>query len=204
MEYTLRMTETLPRPGGSLLAELPGDPYYVPDVLNATGDQVPGESSSILEVADALRRELHSGTWRAGERFRTREQIADDHAVSAESAGVALRMLRDEGLVTLEQGRGTFVAPLRYYSVTVTAELPEDAESPPWQYLATEASMLADPSLVSLTFDHEGSGRFWKWQAQVHAADAARAGTAALAAARRSAMGVAWDYSGAAISTTPL
>ena len=56
-------------------------------------------------------------SWR---RFRTREDIGAEHGVTAESAGIALRQMQAEGLVTLEQGRGTFVRKLTDYTVTVT------------------------------------------------------------------------------------
>jgi DNA-binding transcriptional MocR family regulator len=80
------------------------------------------EPSSIAKVADGLRAEIYSGAKAPGAQLPTRQKIADETGLSPESAGTALRMLRDEGLVVLRQGGGTFVLPRDLYEVAVTIE----------------------------------------------------------------------------------
>lgn len=78
------------------------------------------EPSSIIEVARVLRAGIYAGRYPPGKRVPTRERLAAEHGVSPESAGAAMRILRDEGLLSLEQGRGTFVLARHLYCVTVT------------------------------------------------------------------------------------
>jgi DNA-binding transcriptional MocR family regulator len=155
----------------------PVDLYDVGDIPDAVGELVPGEPSSIREVAAALRRELYSGRWSAGDRFRTAADIAEEHRVSSESANVALRMLRNEGLVTLEQGRGTFVCPLADYAVTVTISTDDVTGRPP------RSIVPGDPAVKQVRFEDRGDE--WRWTLTIRAADAGRAAVAGLATAAR-------------------
>lgn len=202
-QYHYYMTTSADTHAPAVLTVSPGDPYDCTDIGDLAGDeQVAGESISIAELAALLRREILSGKHRAGSRFRTREKIAEEHNVSGESAGVALRMLASEGLVTMQQGRGTFVAGLRYYDVTITAGLPDGTE-PPWQARVSADAMRTDPALTALEFRHLGVGRFWVWESIVQAADGARAAAAGLRAARGNAFGIGWDFAGASITVEP-
>ena len=188
----------LVKPAG--LAAADSDLYDVDDITYVAGDPMAaGEPSSITGVAAALRQEIYSGRHPAGARFRTREDIATEHGVSAESAGVALRMLRAEGLVTLEQGRGTYVCKLSDYRVTVRAELPP---GPPPADRGSTSSLVAvraaDPSVRRLRRNVRGA--VWEWTMTLRAADAGRAAGAGLAVARRTADSGPWDFTRASVS----
>ena len=170
------------------------DLYDVGDIPDAAGDLVAGEPSSIREVAAALRREIYSGRYPAGSRFRTREDIADEHHVSSESAGVALRMLAADGLVTLEQGRGTFVCKLVDYAVTVAVEAPADT-------VPAAVISAADPAVRRIRF--EDTGGSWRWVMTVRAAGPGRAAAAGVEAAEDAADGRVPDFTPALVSADP-
>lgn len=103
---------------------LPADPADLYDVGNdprlAGGLVTPGEAASITAVARELRGEIYEGKWPAGQKVPSRQVLARDHGISPESAGVVLRMLAAEGLVSLQQGSGTYVLPRRRYRAEVS------------------------------------------------------------------------------------
>lgn len=61
------------------------------------------------QVAGRLRAAIASGEIAVGERLGSVRQIAREYQVSAGTVQQALRVLREEGLITTWQGRGTFV-----------------------------------------------------------------------------------------------
>jgi DNA-binding transcriptional MocR family regulator len=178
----------------------PPDPYDVPDA-DTTGDLMQGEPSSIAEVTAALRREIYAHRGEPGERFRTREDIAAENGMSAESAGVALRRLAGEGLVVLEQGRGTFLAALTDYRVTVSADAPADARPAQRATAAIRRAELAEPSVTGL--ERDATAPRWVWTMTVRAADAGRAAVTGLATARNAAGPGAWKFSDASVTAEP-
>lgn len=106
------------------------DPYDVGNVFPALAGVpvTPGEAATIAAVASYLRERIYSGELAPGTQTPTRRALRDMFGISEESAGVALRQLRDEGLVSLEAGRGTFVRQLFPWAVTLTAPGQE-----PWE-----------------------------------------------------------------------
>jgi GntR family transcriptional regulator len=62
-----------------------------------------------LVVADDLRRRIASGEFGPGAQLPTGRELAAEYGVAPNTVLSALRELRDEGLVTSQQGRGTFV-----------------------------------------------------------------------------------------------
>jgi GntR family phosphonate transport system transcriptional regulator len=79
----------------------------------------PREAASITAIAREVRAEIYAGKWEPGGKMPTRVDLADRKKVSAESIGVVMRMLASEGLVSLEQGRGTYVLPRRRYRAEI-------------------------------------------------------------------------------------
>ncbi len=85
------------------------------------------EAKSISEVAAVLRDEIiagrYSGKDKAGKdrKVPSRNEIGDRFGLSAESGGVVLRILAAEGLITMQQGRGTFAEPVEPFRTLVTA-----------------------------------------------------------------------------------
>src|SRR5262252_2828472 len=62
-----------------------------------------------LQVADALRREIASGTLGPGDKLPSIRTLAERFGVAPMTAQSAIDMLRSEGLIYASPGRGTFV-----------------------------------------------------------------------------------------------
>ncbi|MGW6917703.1 GntR family transcriptional regulator [Kitasatospora sp. NPDC054939] len=62
-----------------------------------------------IQVADALRDEIRSGRLQPGQKLPSARQLADRFHVAVMTASNGVRVLREEGLVSSTQGRGTFV-----------------------------------------------------------------------------------------------
>ncbi|GAA4866287.1 GntR family transcriptional regulator [Kitasatospora terrestris] len=62
-----------------------------------------------VQVADALRDEIQSGKLKPGQKLPSARQLADRFQVAVMTASNGVRVLREEGLVSSTQGRGTFV-----------------------------------------------------------------------------------------------
>ncbi|MEU6318222.1 winged helix-turn-helix domain-containing protein [Streptomyces sp. NPDC047009] len=80
--------------------------------------------SAYVQVADDLRRKIASGALKAGQRLDGNAALAKRYGVAAMTIRHALDVLRDEGLIVSQQGRGTFIA--RDSGVAGTSE--QDAE----------------------------------------------------------------------------
>lgn len=63
-----------------------------------------------LQVADALRRRIEEGEWKAGEKILTLEQLEEEFQVARVTVRQAVDVLQVEGLVDRRQGKGTFVS----------------------------------------------------------------------------------------------
>jgi DNA-binding GntR family transcriptional regulator len=63
-----------------------------------------------LAIADALRARLDSGEWLPGEQLPSTSQIAGEYRTSRTTAAKAVRVLADEGRVTVVRNWGTFAA----------------------------------------------------------------------------------------------
>ncbi|MFF7138934.1 winged helix-turn-helix domain-containing protein [Streptomyces sp. NPDC008196] len=62
------------------------------------------------QVADDLRRRIASGVLKPGQRLDGNAKMAERYGVAAMTIRSALDVLRREGLIVSQQGRGTFVA----------------------------------------------------------------------------------------------
>ncbi|MHB6907882.1 GntR family transcriptional regulator [Streptomyces sp. DB-54] len=62
-----------------------------------------------MRVLDALSADIKSGTLRPGERLPSEADLCARFKVARETARRAVRLLREQGLVTTEWGRGSFV-----------------------------------------------------------------------------------------------
>lgn len=62
-----------------------------------------------LQLADLIRNNIESGKYSPGEKLPTHRQLAELHGVAPMTVQSAFRVLRDEGLITSQQGRGSFV-----------------------------------------------------------------------------------------------
>lgn len=62
------------------------------------------------QIANALRTEIAGGTYKAGDRLPTEAALSARFAVNRHTVRRALEMLSRDGLIRVEQGRGSFVA----------------------------------------------------------------------------------------------
>jgi GntR family transcriptional regulator len=63
-----------------------------------------------MQIAEDLRARIHGGDLDPGDKLPSGRQLADDYGVAAMTVQHALRILREDGLITTWQGRGVFVA----------------------------------------------------------------------------------------------
>lgn len=62
-----------------------------------------------LQVASVLRQRIQSGHWEVGARISTLEELEREFQVARVTIRQAVELLRGEGLLVAQQGRGTFV-----------------------------------------------------------------------------------------------
>jgi GntR family transcriptional regulator len=63
-----------------------------------------------LQVASVMRQRINSARWVEGERISTLEELEEEFGVARVTIRQAIEILRGEGLVQAQQGRGTFVS----------------------------------------------------------------------------------------------
>ncbi|MDG4820161.1 GntR family transcriptional regulator [Micromonospora sp. WMMD956] len=71
------------------------------------------------QLASMLRGQIQSGELAPGDRFPTEGELSDRYDTSRNTVRLALDVLRNEGLIVSQRGRGSFVRtepPLRYYA----------------------------------------------------------------------------------------
>lgn len=68
------------------------------------------ESRVYVQIADELRQNINNGIYKAGDKLPTEEQLSVRFGVNRHTLRRAISLLRSEGLLRVDQGRGTFVA----------------------------------------------------------------------------------------------
>ena len=63
-----------------------------------------------LQVASVMRQRVNSGHWVEGERISTLEELEEEFGLARVTIRQAVELLRAEGLLQAQQGRGTFVS----------------------------------------------------------------------------------------------
>jgi GntR family transcriptional regulator len=63
-----------------------------------------------LQVASVMRQRINSARWVEGERISTLEELEEEFGVARVTIRQAIELLRVEGLLRAQQGRGTFVS----------------------------------------------------------------------------------------------
>lgn len=63
-----------------------------------------------VQIADQLRQNIHQGVYQIGEQLPTETKLAEQFAVNRHTIRQAIALLKNEGLLRIERGRGTFVA----------------------------------------------------------------------------------------------
>jgi GntR family phosphonate transport system transcriptional regulator len=62
------------------------------------------------QIADQLRQHIHQGVYQIGEQLPTETKLAQQFAVNRHTLRQAIALLKNEGLLRVDRGRGTFVA----------------------------------------------------------------------------------------------
>jgi GntR family transcriptional regulator len=63
-----------------------------------------------VQLAAVMRQRIESGYWSEGEKISTIEVLESEFGVARVTVRQAIEMLREEGLLDAQQGRGTFVS----------------------------------------------------------------------------------------------
>lgn len=63
-----------------------------------------------IQVASVMRQRIKSGHWAEGDKISTLEELEAEFAVARVTIRQAIELLRNEGLLDAQQGRGTFVS----------------------------------------------------------------------------------------------
>ena len=63
-----------------------------------------------VQVASVMRQRIETGFWVEGDKISTLEELEAEFAVARVTIRQAIEMLREEGLLDAQQGRGTFVS----------------------------------------------------------------------------------------------
>ena len=63
-----------------------------------------------VQVASVMRQRVETGRWREGDKISTIEELEREFGVARVTIRQAIEMLRNEGLLDAQQGRGTFVS----------------------------------------------------------------------------------------------
>ena len=63
-----------------------------------------------LQVASVMRQRINSGYWAEGEQISTLEKLEEEFSLARVTIRQAIELLRAEGLLQAQQGRGTFVS----------------------------------------------------------------------------------------------
>ncbi len=63
-----------------------------------------------VQIADQLRQTIHQGVYQLGERLPTETKLAEQFSVNRHTLRQAIALLKNEGLLRVDRGRGTFVA----------------------------------------------------------------------------------------------
>lgn len=63
-----------------------------------------------VQVASVMRQRIESGFWAVGDKISTLEELEEEFGVARVTIRQGIEMLREEGLLEAQQGRGTFVS----------------------------------------------------------------------------------------------
>lgn len=100
------MSETIPQPPEVPALAEPVAPAVAPEASIDRSSPVP----FYFQLAELLEREIVSGRWESGARVPSEHELGDRYGLSRTTIRQALARLEQEGLVSREKGRGTFVS----------------------------------------------------------------------------------------------
>ncbi|MFD1776926.1 FadR/GntR family transcriptional regulator [Paenibacillus rhizophilus] len=106
------------------------------------------KKTAFQSTIDKFKQMIIDGTWAAGERIPTLQQLSKELSVSITTVREALRILENEGIISIEHGRGMYVRNDPLLLKDPTAELKELGDISLISLL--EARLLIEPRLAAL------------------------------------------------------
>ncbi|MBC3841352.1 GntR family transcriptional regulator [Streptacidiphilus sp. 4-A2] len=104
------------------------------------------------QVTDQMRRTIQRGQWAPGTQIPTEDQLCGLYEVSRPTVRLAVQALRTEGLLSVEQGRGTFVrAPSTTDRTTLDRTITGTAQS--YNTQGDDWTDVEPPDLQRVTLD---------------------------------------------------
>jgi GntR family transcriptional regulator len=108
---------------------------YVAAVIDSSADR-----ALYRRIADELRKRIEAGVYPPGTRFRSEEDIRQEWGVARVTARAAMRLLEQDGLITIRHGQPTRVrdtqemstVPVRVDGSTIGARPAKPAEAAEW------------------------------------------------------------------------
>lgn len=160
------------------------------------------EAASIAAIFREVREAIYKGEYQPEQQLPTRVELGRRKKVSAESITIVMRMLAAEGLVSSEQGRGTFVLPRHRFRVAVTVERTE-GNVPAGVVAPLERAQKAEAAASSLTVD-EHTASHLTVSMSIETGRLAQAVTLALSVVDDALRpGGGWDLAGASVTARP-
>ncbi|TLS53633.1 FadR family transcriptional regulator [Paenibacillus antri] len=104
-------------------------------------------------VYDGIRYRIASGDWSVGSRIPTIEELSREFGTGVSSVREAVKILGKQGVLRIEQGRGTFVAQ----SLEEASGERLDALENATLLQLTEARLVVEPELAALAAVHGGA-----------------------------------------------
>lgn len=128
-----------------------------------------------VQLADVLRGRIARGRWKAGERVPTLEELTREFDVARVTVRQAVDVLSREGLLSAQQGRGTFVtaAPVRRAGLRLQTTLAELAEV--YRHDRPQLTLLEEAAAVPALQAGEGEAApRYHFMRRVHSRDGER------------------------------
>jgi GntR family transcriptional regulator len=156
-----------------------------PDSTGRTRQPVEPQISETRDerLARTIRGEIYAGEYLPGDALPATAVIAARHGISTAMAQRAFDILRREGLVRSEQGRGTYVCDRHPFTAVVAAR---PSGRLPGSRLVADAER-SEPAVTGLTVSDDSDRRIWRMT--IDAADSAPAAVIAVAVARAAGAG---------------
>ena len=109
------------------------------------------------QLADLLRARIERGVWRPGTRLPSLEQLIEEFALARVTVRQAIELLHREGLVSPQQGRGTFVTarPARPRALTMQTTLRELAQV--YRHDKPKLTLLEESAAMPVLAEDEGT-----------------------------------------------
>jgi GntR family transcriptional regulator len=122
-----------------------------------------------LQLADLFRHRIARGYWRAGERFPTLEALMGEFDVARVTVRQAVEVLAREGLLSAQQGRGTFVTgtPRQERPLRLHTTLRDLAEV--YRHDKPKLTLIDEAAAMPALAEHDGKpARAYQFMRRVH------------------------------------